>query len=229
MTTGFATWIWDVLCLANGATGISLSNEKKDISITLNSEAYLKGLETIQKMELVDKSYVHTMKQDSAFQSGKVAMIAERPWLAVGAFDLHKTGSFDIGWVPLPKGPNVKGEVAPAIVEAWGVPVGAVNPKGGMAWVYYGSIFEADQIATNDPVYFESFNKTWKADQYEAYMEYMKRSTLVCSFINGVGDWYPNKRNGLWMEIFETGTPPATAVEKHKAELQYEISQILKK
>ena len=228
VTIGFATWIWDVFCLANGSTGISLEKAGQ-IDITLGTQANLKGLELIQKMVREDKSYSPALKADSNFQAGKVGMIAERAYYAIGAYDLYNEGSFELGWVPLPKGPNVSGEVAPAIVESFGVPVGAANPKGGMAWVYYGAVRAAQLEQSKDPEYMESFHKTWSDEHYGYYKDYMSRAKLVCSFINGVGNWYPSKRWGMWEEIFEKGTPPATAVEKHKSELQYEIDTLLKK
>ena len=47
------------------------------------------------------------------FKNRKVAMFAERPWNAIGAYDYYHTMKDEIGIVPVPKGPNADKVYAP--------------------------------------------------------------------------------------------------------------------
>ncbi len=221
--TGFACWKWDILVMANGGTGIQLG-DKNTISITLGKTNEIKAFELIQQMQLEDKSFDYAMaSKDNYFQAGRIAMISERP----GYSSLYYKGKFDVGWVPLPKGPDVSGEIAPCIVRAWAIPRGAKNPEGGMAWIYSGIQYQKKHA--NDADVKKNQADLWPVEaNRKAYEDYMSRAKLLTSFIGGCNNWDKSTRWGFWEEIFVKNTPPATAVTKHQNELQYEIDQVLK-
>lgn len=221
--TGFACWKWDILSMANGGTGIALT-DNNGIQITLDKPNELTAFQLIQNMQLTDKSYDYAMSsKDNYFQAGRIAMIAERPAYSA----LYYKGKFDIGWVPLPKGPDVKGEIAPCIVRSWAVPVGAKNPEGGMAYVYHSTVYNREHA--NDALVQKDQNDQWPDKTLLAqYNDYMSRAKLHTSFIGGCNNWDKTTRWGFWKEILVDNTPPSTAVAKHKNELQYEINQVLK-
>ena len=77
------------------------------------------------------------------FLAGRVGMYAERADYSVAQYNMYEDAPFEIGFVPLPKGPSVPDEVelAPAIIETFGVPTGAKNPLGGMAWQYFSQVY----------------------------------------------------------------------------------------
>lgn len=221
--TGFHCWKWDILVLANGGTGIKLGNNKQ-ISITLGDSRELKAFELIQNMQIDDKSFDYAYQSaDNYFKAGRIAMISERPAYASEYFK----GEFEVGWVPLPKGPDVKGTIAPSIVGATGIPRGAKNPQGGMDWIKCCA--EYFQSNPNDASLKKIEKERWPdANLKKRYDEYISKATLHTSLIGGCNNWDKSTRWGFWEEIFVKNTPPSTAVAKHKQELQYEINQVTK-
>lgn len=223
LITGFYSWKWDILVMANGGQGIRLG-DNKTIQITLDEPRELKAFELIQDMQLEDKSYDYAYQSaDSYFKAGRIAMISERP----GYSEQYHKGKFKVGWVPLPKGPDVKEEIAPCIVGAWGVPRGAKNGEGGVAWIYSKELYR--QQNQNSALYQKGEDKIWPDKTLKArYDAYVAKAKLHTSLIGGCNNWDKSTRWGFWEEIFVKNTPPSTAVAKHKAELQHEIDQINK-
>lgn len=221
--TGFYCWKWDILCLANGGTGIRL-NSNKTIDITLQEQRELTAFQLIQNMQITDKSYNYAYQSaDNYFKAGRIAMISERP----GYSSVYFKGKFKVGWAPLPKGPDVSGEIAPCIIGAWAVPRGAKNPEGGVAWIYSKAAYI--QNNPNDSLVKKNEEANWPdATLKTQYDEYIKKAALHTSFIGGCNNWDKSTRWNFWEEILVKNTSPATAVEKHKQELQYEINQICK-
>lgn len=221
---GFATWIWDIFVLCNGGTGVQL-NEAGGIDITLDQPNEIKGLQMIADMQHVDKSYDWQMQSWlDYFKAGRIAMVAERPWNVVGVADLYNKMKDEVGVAPLPKGPDVETIMAPSMLSGNGLPVGCKNPKGGMAWHYYGIAWGEGQGDNPDAI--ANKLKIVSEEHRQIINDYMAEAVVINSFINSVGNWWNNKWP-LWEELLVNNTPAATAVEKHKGTLQYEIDQSL--
>lgn len=222
---GYATWYWDLFVLANGGSEISI-NQNKSISLTLTNSNELKGLDVMQKLKNDLKTFDQSQDNwDQDFMAGKVAMIAERPWQAVGENSLYSKCKFTIGVAPFPTGPNASKNSAPGMVYAWGVPIGAKNPLGGIAWYYYSSLWQRQHA--NDASIVANRNRSYKdTATYNWIKSYNSTHTVNATMIYGLPNWWDNRWQ-LWQDVLDNDVPVATAVEKHKSMIQSEINTIL--
>lgn len=101
---GFATWYRELFVLANGGNIIAPDGKGRYVSAVDTPNA-LAGLNLLKDL-CKDGSCDASMGGYTEFKSRKVAMLAERPWNAIGQYDYYKTMKDEIGVVPVPKGPN---------------------------------------------------------------------------------------------------------------------------
>lgn len=129
--------------LANGADMVEFKDDGS-IELALNNPKMMNALQLIQ-----DGVYKHKYFSPNSnlaavrdeFQTGKVAMVAERKNTLGDNFKADMKYEWDI--VPFPSGPDVKTSIAPAASGSWGIPTGAKNPQGAAAWLlFYISVFE---------------------------------------------------------------------------------------
>ncbi|MBE6903480.1 MAG: extracellular solute-binding protein [Ruminococcaceae bacterium] len=222
---GYASWIHDAFVYAAGGRGIVL-NKDGTIDITLDKAAEIAGLEMLRKMIHEDKS-TSTAAMNSfnaLFNAQKVAFMAERPGYAVP--DESKHTAFEIGMVPMPKVDKNSKHYNPAITQAWGVPVGAKNPKGAMAYIYYGAVFSDANKNTTYAI--SQRNKMITDKNLAIYKEAVKSNEKVFSFINGLGNWYDKQWPELWNLIYTENKTAVNAVASAKPIIEYEIEQTLK-
>ena len=221
---GFATWYWDIFIIGNNGNEIQFSGNK--INITLKNSNELEGIKMIQEMQLRDKSFDHgqpNWRED--FMAGKVAMIAERPWQAVGEMDCYNKCSFKIEVAPFPKGPDASANIAPGMVYSWGVPRGAKNPLGGIAWYHFSSVWGKEN--KDDPLVKATRNRTYKDDAtYQWIMNYKQSHSVNGTLIYGLPNWWDKKWN-FWEDILNNDVPPANAVDKHKPLIQGGIDTVM--
>ena len=114
----------------------------------------------------------------------------------------------------------------PSITQGWGVPVGAKNPKGAMAYIYYGAVFS--EANRNTTYALEQRRKTINDDHKAYYDEMVETIPKINTFINSVGNWQNKQWDSLWLPIYNDNKTAANAVAAAKPVLQYEIEQTLK-
>lgn len=117
---GFATWYRELFVLANGGNIIAPDGKGRYVSAVDTPNA-LAGLNLLKDL-CKDGSCDASMGGYTEFKSRKVAMLAERPWNAIGQYDYYKTMKDEIGVVPVPKGPNADKVYAPSNTTASYVP-----------------------------------------------------------------------------------------------------------
>lgn len=221
---GYGTWYWDLFIFANGGRSIEIG-ENGSIELTLDHPNELKGLQMMQDLQNKYRSFDHGQpywRED--FMAGNVAMIAERPWQAMGSYDVYNNVNFEIGIAPFPLGPDADENTAPAMLYAWGVPAGAKNAKGAVAWYRFQT--EYNTAHANDPVVVNNRNRTYKDGETYAYIKEFNRTHIPNgSFIYGLPDWW-SQRWILWEDIFNNGVPPATAVASHRSFIESKIKSI---
>lgn len=123
------------------------------------------------------------------FKSRKVAMLAERPWNAIGQYDYYKTMKDEIGVVPVPKGPNADKVYAPSNTTASYVPAKCKNPVGGMAWNYFSLRRSIEGEKQNHPDAVE-FRRKSMSDEHKAIIDaYLKNATQVTSRLDSLSGW----------------------------------------
>lgn len=221
---GFATWYWDIFILGNGGNEIKINKDK--IDLTLKNSNELEGLKLIQEMQLRDKSFDQgqpNWRED--FMAGKVAMIAERPWQAVGEMNMYSKCKFQIGVAPFPKGPNTPNNTAPGMIYSWGVPRGAKNPLGAVAWYHYGAVWGSEN--KNDPSLKAAVMRSYKDDATRNFIEnYNNTHSVNGTLIYGLPNWW-DKRWDFWKDILCNDVAPANAVDKNKAVFQSGIDTVM--
>lgn len=221
---GYGTWYWDLFVFANGGHGIEIADDGS-ISLTLDHPEELKGLQIMQDLQNIYRSFDHGQpywRED--FMAGNVAMIAERPWQAVGSYDVYNNTNFEIGIAPFPTGPDAPEGISPAMLYSWGVPTGADNPKGALAWYRFQSVYK--EAHADDPLIAADRERTYKDDEtYEWVKEFNRTHTPNGSFMYGLADWW-SQRWVLWEDIFNNMVPPATAVASHRSFIQGKIDSL---
>lgn len=184
---GFATWYRELFVLANGGNIISPDGKGRYVS-TVDSPATLAGLNLIKDL-CADGSYDGVTAGYTEFKNRKVAMFAERPWNAIGAYDYYNTMKDEIGIVPVPKGPNADKVYAPCNTSASYVPAKCKNPVGGMAWIYFGQrrAIEGEKQNHPDDV---AFRRLSMSEEHEKIIrDYLKDATLVTSRLDSLTGW----------------------------------------
>ena len=129
--------------------------------------------------------------------------------------------------VPMPKLDKNAKHYNPAITQAWGVPVGAKNPKGAMAYIYFGAVF--GDANKNTTYAISQRNKMITDANLAIYKEAVETNEKVFSFINGLGNWYDKQWPELWNLIYTENKTAVNAVASAKPIIQYEIEQTLKR
>ena len=222
---GYASWIDTVFMMAAGGTGIQV-NANGSITNTIDKPAELAGIEMIRQLVHEDKSTSFEAQQqhNALFRAQKAAFLAERPSYAVA--DDSVNNGFEIGMVPLPKLDKNSKHYLPTITQGWGVPVGAKNPKGAMAYIYYSGVFsEANE---NTAYALESRRKIINDEHLARYNEIVDSIPKINSFINSVGNWQNKQWENLWLPVYVDNVSAANAAAKAKPVLQYEIDQTIK-
>lgn len=222
---GFSAWYFDLFTLANGGGEIKL-NTDGTITSTMKNENEIKGFQMIQDLQQVDKSYdISENNWLDDFKSGKVAMIAERPWQAMAERKMYENCKFEIEVAPFPKGPDAPDDIAPGMVYSWGIPVGAKNPLGAIAWYYfgakiYGPAHEKDELSIAER------NRFYKDEETYAFIkEYNKTHKVSATFIYGLPSMW-DKRWQFWNELLNDGLPVSTAIDKFQPTIDSAIKQV---
>lgn len=222
---GYASWVDDAFIWAAGGKEIDVKSDGS-IAITLDKPAEIAGIEMLRAMIHDDKSTSFLAQQNFTplFRAQKVAFHGERPGYAVT--DMSAKLSFDVGIVPYPKLDKNSKYYTPCITQGWGVPVGAKNPKGAMAYVYYSAIF--NEANKNTTFALAQRRKAMNDEQLAIYEGAVKSNPKTFSFVNGVGNWYNKRYEYLWLHIWNDNQTAVNAVATAKPSLQYEIEQVLK-
>ncbi len=184
---GFATWYRELFVLANGGNIISPDGKGRYIS-TVDSPATLAGLNLMKDL-CADGSYDGVTAGYTEFKNRKVAMFAERPWNAIGAYDYYNTMKDEIGVVPVPKGPNADKVYAPSNTTASYIPAKCKNPVGGMAWIYFSlrRAIEGEKQNHPDDV---AYRRLSMSEEHEKIIrDYLKNATQVTSRLDSLTGW----------------------------------------
>lgn len=223
---GFGTWWYDAFLLANGNTQVKL-NQNGSIDITLQSQNAYNAMQLIENMQLVDHSYDWNVNPQEKFLNSQMAMMLERPWEAVGAYNMYNKDVFpdEIGIVPVPKGPDAGNTYyAPVLIHGYGIPSSAKNPLGAVAWFLHSA--EYSEKRKNDPEVIKNRRRMLSDEHLKIVDEFISKSTPINSFSNSIGSWYTTKWE-LWSGILRDNIPPATAVAQKINLLKNEISKTL--
>lgn len=184
---GFATWYRELFVLANGGNIIAPDGKGRYVSAVDTPNA-LAGLNLLKDL-CKDGSCDASMGGYTEFKSRKVAMLAERPWNAIGQYDYYKTMKDEIGVVPVPKGPNADKVYAPSNTTASYVPAKCKNPVGGMAWNYFSLRRSIEGEKQNHPDAVE-FRRKSMSDEHKAIIDaYLKNATQVTSRLDSLSGW----------------------------------------
>jgi len=198
---GFATWYRELFVLANGGNIISQTSDGRYAS-TINTPNAIEGLNMIKNLAL-DRSYDPTVAGYAEFKNRQVAMLAERPFNAVGQYDYYNTMKDKIGVVPVPKGPNASKEYAPSNLSTYYVPVNAKNPIGGVAWAYYNLYRDIEGEKQNyEPVV--SLRKKSISDEHKKIIDaYLAKATPMASKLDSLNGWGGDTSNEFWAGLVE--------------------------
>lgn len=225
---GFGTWWYDAFILMNGNSQVKI-NSNATIDITLNQKNAYTAMQLIEDMQLVDHSYDWNTNATDQFMNSRLAMIFERPWHAVGNYDLYNEENFpdEIGICPPPKGTDAGSTYyAPTIIHGNGIPVGAKNPKAAVAWY----LFNCDYAAShkNDASSVAERRRSLSDEHLKIANDFIAKATPINSHANGIGGWYFSKWD-MWAGILRDNVPPATTVAKNINILKNEIAQTIGK
>ncbi|MDD6236823.1 MAG: extracellular solute-binding protein [Clostridiales bacterium] len=220
---GFATWWWDWAVSANGNRQVEIK-DNKTVEITLNQASAYKGMQLLADLTK-RKAYLYSDQWGEFFKQSRSAMIFERPWNAIGYYDLYNTGNFEIGVCPPPQGPDTKTVYAPSIIAAGGIPSGAKNPLGAAAYYFFKSNYDYEH--RNDAETMKNTRKYISEEHQKIIDAYRNKSVRINTQVDGFGNWV-SVRNNMWQDIFVKQIPPSTAVSAHLNELKYEINSTLR-
>lgn len=201
---GFATWYRELFVLANGGNIIAPDGKGRYTS-TVTTPNALAGLNLLKDL-CKDGSCDPSMGGYTEFKSRKVAMLAERPWNAIGQFNNYKTMKDEIGVVPVPKGPNANKVYAPSNMTAHFVPVKARNPVAGMAWCYFKQrrAIEGEKQNHADAL---AFRRLSMSDEHKKIIDdYLKKATLVTSKLDSLSGW-SNYSVEFWGDLVSNHKP----------------------
>jgi len=225
---GFSCWMFDIFALANGGKGIEIDENGK-ITATIKNKKEQTGYQLYQDMLVVDKSIALDMSDaNTAMADGKLAMLCERPWNAMGNYDMYNKCDFEIGVVPFPAGPDAEGKrLAPATLTGTGIAVGAKNPKAAVAFTYFRQMWINENY--RDAAYVNEIAGTYKTfDNYKWHLDQANdpAAVITASHIYGLPSWW-EKRAPFVLDIM-AGTPIATCTNTHIGLVQDGINTIEK-
>ena len=226
---GFYTWNLEAFVLANGGSSIKLT-DNGSIECTIKNVAEQTGYQMYQDMAFVDKSIpLDITDVNTAFANGKLIMLAERPWNAIGEYDMHNVCDFEIGVVPFPIGPDVeKGKkIVPATLTSMGIAQGAKNPLGAVAFYYYKEKWINENYSRQE--YVNLIGSTYKTFQnYKWHYDYVNSDDTVinATHLYGLPSWW-DKRKDFILDIVG-GVPISTCTSTHIGLFQDGINTILK-
>ena len=223
---GFGTWWYDSLLLANGNSQVTL-NQNGGIDVSLQSKSAYTAMQLIEDMQLVDHSYDWNVNASDKFLNSQMAMIYERPWEAVGGYDMYNKDNFpdELGICPIPKGPDTGSTYyAPVLIHGYGIPTGAKNPLGAVAWFIFNA--EREEQHQNDADILKTRRRTLSDEHMKIVQDFIATSVPMNSFSNSVGSWLTSKWD-LWAGILRDNVPPATTVEKNINILNNEIKRTI--
>ncbi len=212
---GYMSWMYEVFVLANGGKFIQYTPDGK-ILFAMDDPKTLAGLQFMQDGYFKDK-YIPldaNTKSFTDFPAGKVAMMAERGYIA--QWYLKDKVKFEWDVAPFPTGPGNVGGVSAGDAQGWGIVNGAKNPKGGAAFIYAWYKYFKDNDAKIQAKYFTP-------DQYKVIADAAKKATA--GMYNGIGNWW-NMQWNFWGEIF-AGANVSSTVAKYKPQFQTEIDLTL--
>lgn len=208
---GFGTWWYEGLLMANGNSQVVVNNNGT-IDITLQQKSAYTALQLIEDMQLVDHSYDWSANATEMFLNSQMAMVLERPWEAVGAYNMYNQDYFpdEIGFCPAPKGPDTGDTVyAPVLIHGYAIPMRAINPRGAVAWFLENAAYSESR--QNDPKVLAERRRMISDEHRAIALEYIANSTPLCSLSNGIGSWGTGKWE-LWAGVLRDNIPPATIV-----------------
>lgn len=223
---GFGTWWYDAFLLMNGNSQVKINNNST-IDVILNQKSAYTAMQLIEDIQLVDHSYDWNTNATDQFMNSKLAMIFERPWHAVGVYDLYNEENFpdEIGICPPPKGTDTGATYyAPTIIHGNGIPVGAKNPKAAVAWYLF--TVDYSEKHKNDADALVQRRRSLSDEHLKIANDFISIATPLNSHANGIGGWYFSKWE-MWAGILRDNIPPATTVEKNINILKNEIKQTI--
>lgn len=223
---GFGTWWYEGLLLANGNSQVTLKQDGT-IQIDLQQKSAYTAMQLIEDMQLVDHSFDYSANVSDMFLNSKMAMILERPWEAVGAYDMYNEDYFpdELGFCPIPTGPDANGTVyAPVLIHGYAIPTGADNPLGAVAWFLENAAYSEQH--QNDADVLAERRRMISDEHLAIAKEYMANATPICSFSNSIGSWGTGKWE-MWAGILRDNIPPATIVTQKVGLLKNEIQRTL--
>ena len=213
---GYASWMQDLFILSNGGDFVRYQ-DNGSISLTINTPEVLQALQFEQdafkkhKFEHPDGGF----KWKDEFPTGKIAMIAERDFVAGQYLKDKMKDEWDIA--PFPVGPKGSKDVFPGTFDAWGIPTGAKNPEGGAA--YIKTIYE-----NNKENYDARRLQYFTQDQLDLIKK-MGENKLAAGGYQGIAGL--QQKSWKLFDDVKAGIPPATAVATRSPELQKEIDTVL--
>lgn len=151
---GFGTWWYEAFLLANGNSEVNV-NQNGTIDILLQNKSAYTAMQLIEDMQLVDHSYDWKANATEMFLNSKLAMLFERPWEAVGAYDMYNPENFpdEIGFCPMPTGPDTGGKTyAPGDHPRVRHPHRRENPLGAVAWFIFNAEYAEEHQNDADVV-----------------------------------------------------------------------------
>ncbi len=223
---GFGTWWYEGLLLANGNSQVNI-NQNGTIDITLQNKSAYTAMQLIEDMQLVDHSFDWNTNATEMFLNSKLAMIFERPWEAVGAYDMYNPENFpdEIGFCPMPTGPDTGGKTyAPVLIHGYGIPTGAKNPLGAVAWFIFNA--EYSKQHENDADVVKDRRRALSDEHRQIALDYIAKTTPLNSHVNSIGSWVTSKWE-MWAGILRDNVPPATTVQTNINILKNEIQRTL--
>ena len=125
----------------------------------------------------------------------------------------------------MPTGPDTGGKMyAPVIIHGYGIPTGAKNPLGAVAWFIFNAEYAEEH--QNDADVVKERRRALSDEHRKIALDYIAKSTPLHSHGNSIGSWGTSKWD-MWAGILRDNVPPATTVQKNINILKNEIQRTL--
>ena len=216
---GWASWMMPIFTSANGG-GLVEFGANASVKTTIESEKATRAMQFLKDGYSKDAFMMPdgNMMYQTAFQTGKAAMITEGEWMADTV--IKQSGMKD-EWdvVPFPLGPDNTEKKNPCSAATWTLAKGAKNPKGGAAFCYmYTTHMQANG---NDDL------KLYFTDAQIERVLAARENPITNLFEPGFGNW-ERLQWSFWFEIVGEESV-STVVAKYKPLLERSIRDTLNK
>ncbi len=220
---GIGTHYKEVFALAFGGNIIEYNRDTNMYETKLKSAATISGLNFLRNL-IADGSMNPSVTGFTEFPFRKIAMFVERPWHAIGNYDLFNTMKDEIGMVPLPASPIDGKYYAASNMVANFVPANAQNPEAGALFSYFvlRRAIRCEQEKT--PSFLATRAKSMTDEHVKIIDEYLDKAILKSSKLESITGW-SNYSEQFWSGLIWE----KKSAEEVSAAMENIVSSALKK